>query len=96
MHIWGVDKWYSLKSYFYDFGGISIYMLVFFIALDILSSIPTVKPLTLSNILKYEIYNIISANYIAYNCSYIFYWCSKIYIFVFIHGKMKMEIRRKL
>lgn len=53
----GSDKWYSLKSYFYDFGGISIYMLVFFIALDILSSIPTVKPLTLSNILnmKYTI-----------------------------------------
>lgn len=53
----GNDKWYSLKSYFYDFGGISIYMLVFFIALDILSSIPTVKPLTLSNILnmKYTI-----------------------------------------
>ena len=25
----GSDKWYSLKSYFYDFGGISIYMLVF-------------------------------------------------------------------
>lgn len=44
----GSDKWYSLKSYFYDFGGISIYMLVFFMALDIISSIPTVKPLTIS------------------------------------------------
>ncbi len=53
----GSDKWYSLKSYFYDFGGISIYMLVFFMALDIISSIPTVKPLTISNILnmKYTI-----------------------------------------
>ncbi|WP_195573058.1 hypothetical protein [Clostridium paraputrificum] len=53
----GSDKWYSLKSYFYDFGGISVYMLVFFIALDILSSISNVKPLTLSNILnmKYTI-----------------------------------------
>lgn len=53
----GNDKWYSLKSYFYDFGGISIYMLVFFMALDIISSIPTVKPLTISNILnmKYTI-----------------------------------------
>lgn len=53
----GSDKWYSLKSYFYDFGGISVYMLVFFIAVDILSSISTVKPLTLSNILnmKYTI-----------------------------------------
>lgn len=53
----GSDKWYSLKSYFYDFGGVSIYMLVFFMALDILSSIPNVKPLTLSNILnmKYTI-----------------------------------------
>ena len=47
----GSDKWYSLKSYFYDFGGISIYMLVFFMALDIISSIP------ISNILnmKYTI-----------------------------------------
>lgn len=53
----GSDKWYTLKSYFYDFGGISIYMLVFFIALDILSNVSTVKPLTLSNILnmKYTI-----------------------------------------
>ena len=53
----GSDKWYSLKSYLYDFGGISIYMLVFFMALDIISSIPTVKPLTISNILnmKYTI-----------------------------------------
>lgn len=53
----GSDKWYSLKSYFYDFGGISIYMLVFFMALDIISSIPTVKPLAISNILnmKYTI-----------------------------------------
>ena len=50
----GNDKWYSLKSYFYDFGGISIYMLVFFMALDIISSIPTVKPLTISNILNMQ------------------------------------------
>lgn len=48
----GDDKWYSLKGYIYDFGGMAIYMLVFFIALDIISSIPTIKPLTLSNILN--------------------------------------------
>ena len=75
----GNDKFYSLKSYIYDFGGMTIYMLMLFIIFDMISSFANVKPLNFQNILNMH-YTISLAPFISCIISLVFSVCIVKYV----------------